>query len=116
VPNAASLGFRIFKENWFHLHLPNHLYHYTSQTLLKLFNASGWKLDRVLYQRDLADWPVSLGYTLEDHQWFPGAARKLMEFPSWQGKFYLALYPFSYVLAISRLAGAMTVWAKREDD
>jgi len=33
VPNANSFEFRLFKDKWYALQLPNHLYHFTPQTI-----------------------------------------------------------------------------------
>jgi 2-polyprenyl-3-methyl-5-hydroxy-6-metoxy-1,4-benzoquinol methylase len=36
VPNIDSLQFRIFKVNWFHLVIPQHLYHFSPESLDKI--------------------------------------------------------------------------------
>jgi len=37
-PNIKSLSSRLFKERWFHLDLPRHLYHFSPATLVRLLN------------------------------------------------------------------------------
>lgn len=41
VPNAQSVQFKIFKDAWYDLHLPNHLYHYTPNTLRNVLKRGG---------------------------------------------------------------------------
>jgi len=116
VPHAGSPGFRVFKESWFHLHLPNHLYHYTPATLSNVLRAGGWKLERIFYQRDLGDLVASLGHFMNERNLLRGLAARLASFPEWQGKLYLLFYPLSWLLSTIGLTGAMTIWAKRQDD
>ena len=116
VPNLTSLGFRAFKESWLHLHLPNHLFHYTPETVLRTLQTSGWQVQRLVYQRDISDLIGSLGNMMKDQQRFLTLAEKLATFPSWQGKLYLPLFPISWLLAAFGQTWAMTIWAKRNDD
>ena len=41
VPNAADLEFNLFKDACYDLHLPNHLFHYSTQTLEMLLVRAG---------------------------------------------------------------------------
>ncbi len=66
VPNGASWDFSLFKNAWYSLHFPHHLYHYTPQTLGTILELSGCKMTCVLHQRFLYDLIASMGYSLED--------------------------------------------------
>lgn len=46
VPRFHSLYFKIFKDKWFHLDVPRHLFHFDDQTLEKLLTTSGFKVFR----------------------------------------------------------------------
>lgn len=58
VPNQNSLGFRLTRNNWFHLDTPRHLFHYSYQSLNRLlekysFKIVGYKANPVDYCQDL---------------------------------------------------------------
>lgn len=116
VPNAAALEFSLFKSKWYALHLPNHLYHYTPQTLAKVLERGGWQLDSIFYQRDVDNVVASLGYLLADSKLFPWLAQRLSSFPAERGRKYVALLPLSYFLSLIRQTGRMTVWARPLND
>ena len=44
VPNFGSFQARIFRESWFHLDLPRHRYHFTSDTLLQCLSRNGFSI------------------------------------------------------------------------
>lgn len=117
VPNAAAWEFAFFKDAWFALQLPNHLYHLTPQSLEKLLERGGWRIERVFHQRDIGNLVTSLGYFLQDRQRFPGIARRLIAFPNQKkGLLYLSLLPLTYLLSAIGQTGRTTVWALRHDD
>jgi 2-polyprenyl-3-methyl-5-hydroxy-6-metoxy-1,4-benzoquinol methylase len=94
LPNAGCFQWSLFRNRWFPLQLPNHLYHYTSGTLTRVLDEGGWEVRKILHQRDAADLVASLGHTLQDYKLFPQLAVKLAAFPETQGKLYLALARF----------------------
>lgn len=49
VPNLDSLGFLIFKKHWLGLHPPKHLYHFTTETLTKMLDNVGLKVEEIDY-------------------------------------------------------------------
>jgi 2-polyprenyl-3-methyl-5-hydroxy-6-metoxy-1,4-benzoquinol methylase len=116
VPNVGSYQFELFGDAWFPLQLPNHLFHFTSDSLARVLKAGGWKVERILYHRDVSHLIASLGHKLQDMQPPPRFADKIARFPDWQGKLLLALYPLSSLFALLGQSSAMTVWARREDD
>ena len=112
VPNAGSLEFSFFKENWYSLDVPRHLYHFTPETLRHILQASGWSLERIYHQRVLNDLVASIGYVLRNR----GYARlggKLIDFPDRDSKLHFALYPLAWCLSIFGQTGRMTVWARK---
>lgn len=114
VPNAGSLEFKLFKDKWHALHLPNHLYHFTPQTLDKLLEKSGWKMKRVLHQRVISSQFDSLGYIAGEyfpnsrvHQFLNGFSEKGL---IWN----VALYPLAWLLSLIGQTGRMTIWAQKK--
>lgn len=49
VPNAAGINARLFKEKWFGLDLPRHLYHFSPRALSILLKKSGFRIAKEEY-------------------------------------------------------------------
>jgi 2-polyprenyl-3-methyl-5-hydroxy-6-metoxy-1,4-benzoquinol methylase len=114
VPDAGATEFRLFKDRWYALHLPNHLFHFDRETLGTLLQASGWRVTRVQRHRNIANLIASLGY-LAQERGYHRLAERLIAFPERAGRLgALLTYPFSFVLAALGQTGRMTVWAERE--
>lgn len=116
VPNIGSYQFALFGDAWFPLQLPNHLFHFTRDSLTRVLKAGGWKVERILYHPDVSHLIASLGHKLQDTQIPARYADKIARFPDWQGKLFLPLYPLSSLFALLKQSSAMTVWARREHD
>jgi SAM-dependent methyltransferase len=112
VPNAASLESRFFKENWYALDLPRHLFHFTPATVRTLLSASGWEIRRILHQRLLGNLIGSVGYVLRERNTAPSLARHLIEFPDKAGRQNQLLYPLALLFSAFGQTGRMTVWAQ----
>ncbi len=115
VPNAASFEFQWFGDAWFALHLPNHLFHFTAASIAKVLRAGGWRIRRILFQRDLGNTVASIGYKLSDRRMLAPLAKILIDYPWWGGRLNIALLPLSYPLSLMGQTGRMTIWAQRDD-
>ena len=111
VPNAGSLEFRLFKEKWYALQLPTHLYHFTPKTIGKILQASGWSLEKVCHQRVLGNLIASTGYVLRD-KGYAKLGQKFINFPDRAGWWNHVFYPIAWLLSIFGQTGRMTVWAR----
>jgi SAM-dependent methyltransferase len=49
IPNIKSLEFKIFKNRWFHLDIPRHLYHFTPSTITSLLEKHGFQVPLVRF-------------------------------------------------------------------
>lgn len=49
VPNIASPVAKIFKENWFELDVPHHLYQFTLESLRLLLGKNGFRIEKASY-------------------------------------------------------------------
>lgn len=113
VPNAESFEFRLFKDKWYGLHLPNHLYHFTPKTIEMLLNKAGWKTHKIYHQAVLINFIVSTGYVLQGL----GASyfgNVLINFPRRSAILNYIFYPISWILSLMGETGRMTILAKRE--
>lgn len=111
VPNSGSLEFLLFKDKWYALHLPNHLHHFTPETLGRVLQAGGWALEKVHHQRVLINLIASIGYVLRD-KGYTRSGQKLISIPERSGVWSYALYPLAWLLGALGQTGCMTVWAK----
>jgi 2-polyprenyl-3-methyl-5-hydroxy-6-metoxy-1,4-benzoquinol methylase len=113
VPNAGSFEFFFFKNCWYDLHLPNHLFHFTPKTIVKVLNYGGWRLIKIHHQRVLYNLFPSIGYLLSDFGFKSRLIESLIEFPNNAGRIIYCLYPIAYILASLGQTGRMTVWARK---
>lgn len=113
IPNAGSLEFRIFKDKWYALQLPTHLFHFTTPTITTVLESGGWKLVKVHHQRILSNAIASAGYFLIE-KGFHWLGKSLVTFPERAGRWSYALYPIAWVFSVLGQTGRMTVWAKLE--
>lgn len=113
VPNAGSPDFALFAGAGYALHLPNHLYHFTPETLEKTLLAGGWRLRRIFHHRTLSNWIGGLGNLLEDKALPAAVFAPLQAYPESFGLATLAAYPLAAVAALFGWSGRMTVWAER---
>lgn len=47
VPNFASLQAKIFRNRWYHLDVPRHLFHYSPESLTKILNTYNFQVDKI---------------------------------------------------------------------
>lgn len=111
VPNTGSIEFSIFKDRWYGLHLPNHLYHFSPETLKHVLQASGWTLEKVFHQRVLTQLIASSGYVLRDNG-YRKVGKNFIDFPSRPGRWMYVLYPLAWLLSLFGQTGRMTIWAR----
>ncbi len=112
VPNSAALEFKVFKEDWYALQLPAHLYHFTPKTLEKLLLLSGWNIQRVFHQRVLNNLIASIGYRLCRYRMTKSIGKKFTKFPS-HPELHRCFYPFAALLGYLGQTGRITIWATK---
>lgn len=111
VPNAGSLEFRVFKQYWYSLHLPAHLFHFTPETIDHLLQRAGWRVHKIYHQRTLGNLIASTGYVLRNSG-FVSIGERLIRLPDSSGRWNHYLYPLAWLLSLFGQTGRMTVWAK----
>lgn len=116
VPNAGSGDFALFGQYGYALQLPNHLYHYTPDTIEKVLRAGGWKLEKIHHQRLMSNWFGGLGQLLYYKGYDNGLVTWLRSYPRKAGKLHYLFFPLAALLAAFGQTGRMTVWARRIDD
>lgn len=110
VPDAGSLIHQPFAEKRYDLHLPNHLYHFTANTVAKVLERSGWQLTRIFWQRNCNTLLLSSEYLARDKGWtrVEHAVRWLRTAKK-AGKLRIFL---GWILGVTRQSGRMEIWAQ----
>jgi 2-polyprenyl-3-methyl-5-hydroxy-6-metoxy-1,4-benzoquinol methylase len=117
VPNAGAFEFKLFKSCWYALHVPNHLYHFTPDSLARICEAGGWRMEKIFHHRVITNFIASTGYRLQDRGILTRISEKLVLLPeSRTGLINYMLYPLAFPLSILGQTGRMTIWARRVDD
>ena len=63
VPNFGSWQARVTGASWLHLDIPRHLFHFTAESIAKMFEASGFQVDDISFgewEYDVIGWSQSL--------------------------------------------------------
>lgn len=116
VPNSACWEFRAFGEFWYALHLPNHLWHPAPESLRRVLEAGGWRMERLFYHRDVKNVIGSAGHWLTERRILRPLARWMVEYAGREGRiWHFLLHPIGRLAAVLRQTGRMTVWARRLD-
>lgn len=112
IPNATNLHLRLFKEKWFALQVPTHLYHFSDDTIVALLAQTGWRVERIFHHRSLDVLANSMSDKLADygiHKFWSELPRRLV---SGMGR-SLVMYPISCLFAALGQTGLITIWAKK---
>ncbi|PCJ22154.1 MAG: methyltransferase type 12 [Gammaproteobacteria bacterium] len=115
VPNAGSIEFRVFKRNWYALQVPNHLYHFDTETLTEVLRKSGWRTQKIYHQRVLGNLVASLGYVCNEKFGESFFSNWLMRFPLASGRLVYLMYPLAFIMSLFGQTGRMTIWAVGAD-
>jgi 2-polyprenyl-3-methyl-5-hydroxy-6-metoxy-1,4-benzoquinol methylase len=114
MPNAASLEFKLFKQRWYALQLPNHLYHYTPDTIRSMLVHTGWTMPAIYHQRTLSSLLASVGHLLDD-KGYHRISRWVVGKPQDPVRLHQILYPLALLAATIGQTSRMTVWARKPD-
>lgn len=116
VPNFGCWERRAFGRFWYALQLPTHLQHFTSTSLRRLLEISGFELLELTHQRNVNNLVGSLGLWLRTKfpRWSLGERLiRWTDNPSAIGLCLLA--PVARLLTLLRQAGRLTVVARRSE-
>jgi 2-polyprenyl-3-methyl-5-hydroxy-6-metoxy-1,4-benzoquinol methylase len=111
VPDCSSFVFRIFKGYWHDLHVPAHLYHFTPHTLQRVLRQGGWRINRIIWQRNAYNLLPSIGHALREKC----GVLRLAQYLEAPGRLELVLRLWSLLMGRVRQSGRITVWATRAD-
>ncbi|MFQ5961912.1 MAG: class I SAM-dependent methyltransferase [Candidatus Methylomirabilales bacterium] len=101
VPNAGGLDARLFGRWWVNWDLPRHLYHFTPRTASALLAKAGFRVQRIVLDRDPTNFVVSVRY-LAEHKFGVSRISDRALRP--------VFHPVSGPLALLGMAGHMTLF------
>lgn len=112
IPDAGSADFSLFRKHWYALQVPTHLHHFERRTLSQVLLQAGWRVERVMSQRTVANWIGSLGIALESYGFkrIGQACLRLLESERLTAR--ITILGLGYVFAIFGQTGRITVWAR----
>lgn len=112
VPNIDSFNARIFKDKWYHLDCPRHLYIYSPDTITKLLDKTGFVVTKIVF--DKTPWGLfrSLRYYFGDDN-IPLKHRKHLSGSSLLKKLLL---PWTVLLALLKQSDIMVVYSRKLKD
>jgi SAM-dependent methyltransferase len=110
VPVHGKFFLRAFGAASYDLHLPNHLYHFTKQSLATLLQLAGWRIERITWQRNPNTLLWTLEYVATDRRWktLAAAVRWLRAAPA-AARLRMLL---GWVLGVTRTSGRIEFSAR----
>lgn len=118
VPNFDSFQARIFRDNWFHLDAPRHLFHFSPSTIKTLLKKTGFRIESITHFHFFPNYVglrVSLLYLLKKYNVFSESTEKLkvdkVKFSLLRSIFNNFCKILSIIENISRHGGTITIYA-----
>ena len=111
TPDAGSLEFKLFRDAWYALHLPNHLYLFSADSLGRVLVSAGWRLERVFWHDNPNNLLMSLRFRALDRGW-TGMASFLEDVAEGR-RLPRARLALGKLLGALKASGRITIWARR---
>jgi len=112
TPNFNSFNSKLFKEIWFHLDCPRHLYVYSPDTITKLLDKAGFAVTGIDFDKTAGGLLRSLQYYFGDDK-IPFRHRKRLRGSSLMKKL---LSPMTTFLALIKQSDTMVIYARKYRD
>jgi len=101
TPNYDSFAAKLFKDKWYHLDCPRHLYIFSPSTITTLLEKCGFEVIKVCHEASSKGWMGSLQYVFYGNNYCPKTKNKLRH--SSLAKSFVSLLP------------RLSAWLKRAD-
>ena len=109
TPNFNSFNAKIFRDRWFGLECPRHLYIYTPETINKLLQKAGFSLAAVSYDKSSKNLINSLQYYFYENNYSPEHRDRVKNTLMIKA----VLSPMSRIFALLKMSDNMIVLAKK---
>ncbi|MGD0571587.1 MAG: class I SAM-dependent methyltransferase [Sedimentisphaerales bacterium] len=110
TPNYDSFAVKLFKDKWYHLDCPRHLYIFSPAAITALLEKSGFDAVSVCYEPSSKGWLGSLQYVFYGDNYHPATKNKLRR--SALAKAFVS--PLSRLSAWLKKADTMMITARRK--
>ncbi len=110
IPNFSSFNASVFREYWYHLDCPRHLFIYTPETIKRLLEQNGFRVDRIAFDRNVRGLTGSLRYRFGD----PNVPLKHRTKPWGFGVLKRLLVPWALLMGLARRSDLIVVRAYKE--
>lgn len=109
--NIGSYLFKKYKENYYDNHIPNHLYHFSADTLKAFLEKNGYEVVKIIHNRLLQNLTGSIAFKRMARNPNDAWAKRLLNI---NFKLLYLFFPITYVLSLFGQTGRMTVWARKK--
>jgi 2-polyprenyl-3-methyl-5-hydroxy-6-metoxy-1,4-benzoquinol methylase len=111
-PNFDSFNAKIFKDKWYHLDCPRHLYLYTPETIVKLLKKAGFVVLEIVFEKSSKGLLGSLQYYFYGNNFDLKHRNKIR-----RSSIIKALVsPLTRMMCLVKKSDTMIVYAKKEMD
>jgi hypothetical protein len=112
LPNARSISFWLFQENWFNLEIPRHVISYSPRALRFLCSATGFEIAKIQFSSGAFNFVRSVKNLLEEKgdqcpQWL-----RRIDWPS-NKPIRRILKPFFYLVDLCRFGDVMVATLRK---
>ncbi len=108
-PNYDSFNAKIFKDKWYHLDCPRHLYLYTPRTISELLAKTNFLVEKINYKKSSKGLLGSLQYYFYDNNFEPEHRDGIKHSPL----FRAILSPLSRIIYLAKKSDIMLVFARK---
>jgi len=112
IPNFNSFNARLFKNKWYHLDCPRHLYIYTKRTITGLLEKSNFKVDKIIYNSGSKSVLGSLQYCIYGDNYNPNHRNRVKS----SSLLRKIVSPLSGIAALMRQSDMMSVCAEKAEE
>jgi len=110
TPNYDSFGAKLFKDKWYPLDCPRHLYLFSPSTISALLEKCGFEVLKVQHKKSRAEWLGTMQYVFYGDNYHPATKNKLRR----SSLARLLVLPLLYLSVWLKQADIMTVIARRK--
>jgi len=110
TPNFDSFAAKLFKDKWYHLDCPRHLYIFSPSNITALLEKCGFEVVKISYETSSKGWLGSLQYVFYGDNYRPPTKNRIRR--SALAKLFVS--PISHLSAWLKKADTMMVTARRK--